>query len=44
MQTPSFRDQVNEFGLETPLMQFRRKKTPGEAIDYMVQLYQSQRQ
>ena len=31
----------NEFELEIPFMEFRRKKTIGEAIDYIVQLYES---
>lgn len=30
-----------EFDLEVPFMQFRRKKSIGEAIDYVVQLYES---
>jgi acyl carrier protein len=28
----------DEFDLEIPFMEFRRKKTIGEAIDYIVQL------
>jgi acyl carrier protein len=31
----------DEFELEIPFMEFRRKKTIGEAIDYIVQLYES---
>jgi len=31
----------DEFDLEIPFMEFRRKKTIGEAIDYIVQLYES---
>jgi acyl carrier protein len=31
----------DEFELEIPFMEFRRKKTVGEAIDYIVQLYES---
>ena len=31
----------DEFELEIPFMEFRRKKSIGEAIDYIVQLYES---
>ena len=31
----------DEFDLEIPFMELRRKKTIGEAIDYIVQLYES---
>jgi acyl carrier protein len=31
----------DEFDLEIPFMEFRRKKTIGEAIDYIVQLAES---
>jgi acyl carrier protein len=31
----------DEFELEIPFMEFRRKKTIGEAIDFIVQLYES---
>jgi acyl carrier protein len=31
----------DEFDLEIPFMEFRRKKTIGDAIDYIVQLYES---
>ena len=31
----------DEFELEIPFMEFRRKKSIGEAIDYVVQLYES---
>jgi acyl carrier protein len=31
----------DEFELEIPFMEFRRKKSIGEAIDYMVQLHES---
>ncbi len=31
----------DEFELEIPFMEFRRKKTIGEAIDYIVQLHES---
>ncbi len=31
----------DEFDIEVPFMEFRRKKTIGEAIDYVVQLYES---
>ena len=30
----------DEFELEIPFMEFRRKKSIGEAIDYIVQLYE----
>ncbi len=30
----------DEFDLEIPFMEFRRKKTLGEAIDYIVQLFE----
>ena len=31
----------DEFELEIPFMEFRRKKTIGEAIDFVVQLHES---
>lgn len=31
----------DEFDLEIPFMEFRRKKSIGEAIDYIVQLYEA---
>jgi acyl carrier protein len=31
----------DEFELEIPFMEFRRKKTIGEAIDYIVSLYEN---
>lgn len=31
----------DEFELEIPFMEFRRKKSIGEAIEYIVQLYES---
>ncbi len=31
----------DEFDLEIPFMEFRRKKSIGEAIDYVVQLYEA---
>ena len=31
----------DEFELEIPFMEFRRKKTIGEAVDYVVQLSES---
>jgi acyl carrier protein len=31
----------DEFELEIPFMEFRRKKSIGEAIDYIVQLHES---
>jgi acyl carrier protein len=31
----------DEFELEIPFMEFRRKKTIGEAIDYLVGLYEN---
>ncbi len=31
----------DEFELEIPFMEFRRTKSIGEAIDYIVQLYES---
>jgi acyl carrier protein len=31
----------DEFDLEIPFMEFRRKKTIGEAIGYIVQLFES---
>lgn len=31
----------DEFELEIPFMEFRRKKSIGEAIDFIVQLYES---
>jgi acyl carrier protein len=31
----------DEFELEIPFMEFRRKKTIGEAVDYLVSLYEN---
>ncbi|MCL5734971.1 MAG: acyl carrier protein [Actinobacteria bacterium] len=31
----------DEFDLEIPFMEFRRKKSIGEAIDYVVRLYEA---
>jgi acyl carrier protein len=31
----------DEFDMEIPFMEFRRKKSIGEAVDYVVQLYES---
>lgn len=31
----------DEFELEIPFMEFRRKRSIGEAIDYIVQLYEA---
>jgi acyl carrier protein len=31
----------SEFDLEIPFMEFRRRKTLGEAIDYVARLYES---
>jgi acyl carrier protein len=31
----------DEFELEIPFMEFRRKKTIGEAVDYIVSLYEN---
>ena len=31
----------DEFEMEIPFMEFRRRKSIGEAIDYVVQLYEA---